>query len=122
MYLCGDEDYTPRWTDTGTIIGLNQEIVRISYGKTYGDTYFSYIPGHLGATDIPVSAYILRNTTTKTYIKPYVGLDSKMALVFNNNQKITYSDSSQKNYLLMNSVNTKLWCVEHAELATPLPS
>lgn len=96
------------------------DVWQILYGRYNGGTYFTMDGTHEVAT--PSTAKILKNTTTKTYIKPFIGLDDRMALCFTNNIKITYSDSTQKGYLLFNSINTKLWSVTHAALANALPS
>lgn len=96
------------------------DVWQILYGKENGGTYYTMDGTHEVTT--PSTAKILKNTTTKTYIKPFIGLDDRMALCFTNNIKITYSDSTQKGYLLFNSVNTKLWSVTHAALASALPS
>lgn len=96
------------------------DVWQILYGKESGGIYYTMDGTHTVTT--PSTAKILKNTTTKTYIKPFIGLDDRMALCFTNNIKITYSDSTQKGYLLFNSVNTKLWSVTHAALASALPS
>lgn len=99
-----DSSGDPKWTAVEDVHDF-EGIFQILYGVEAGK-YYTMEGTHLVST--PVTAKILKNTTTKTYIKPYVGLDSRMALSFANNIKITYSDLSQKNYLLFTSVNTKL--------------
>ena len=109
--LCGDNhkimSYTGSgWTELKEITSSTVKY-RVLYGQTYGGRYVSYN----GSSDFYAdanTAIVLKNTTTQTYIKPYIGLDTKMAIYFTNNQTVTYADSSIKNYLSISAVDTKL--------------
>ncbi len=67
-------------------------------------------------------AFILRNTTTRTYITPYNSLKEDMVLKLLNNKKVTYNNLTSSEWIKVKSVNTITWSIDHNQLTTPMQS
>lgn len=91
-------------------------------GDDYGGHVVELQNNTLTIADEVKIAHILKNGVTHTYISPYIGLKSDMALKLLNNQEVTYQDSSVSNWIRIQSINTTVWRIAHRELSTPLLS
>ena len=91
-------------------------------GQTYGKETLYFDEEWKSSPFILRTANILKNSKKKTYISPYIGLTSDMALKLMNNKVFTMSDSTQSKYLKITGVNKTVWYIDHAPLSAPLES
>lgn len=107
-------------TEMNTI--STSDIVKVEYGRLYAGNCVKRIDeSATPVTDInpdPNLAVVLKNDYNKTFISPYIKLNTDMALKLQNHIQIYYYNSTQERYLptewvRLVSVNTKLWYIEH---------
>ena len=98
------------------------DYLEVLAGDDYGGHVVELQNDTLTIADEVKIAHILKNGVTHTYISPYIGLKSDMALKLLNNQEVTYQDNSVSNWIRIQSINTTVWRITHEELAEPLKS
>ena len=71
------------------------------------------------------TATIMHNTTTRTFISPWTGLQKNMKLELLNNQTVTPDTSPASNptrWIAITGLQDKLFYIDHAQLTSALPS
>ena len=117
-------------SDYSGIVNIG-DYLTVTLGKEYGKSVVKIIQtgtspdiiySALITTELS-NAYLLKNTTTKTYISPFVGAKAGMAIKLLNNKYVTLaSDSSEVRWLKINNLDDTVWCIQHDALVTPLLS
>ena len=106
------------------------DYINVLNGSNYGGHVVKLLSSSVLIDDNVKYAYILKNGVDHTYVSPYIGLKEDMALKLLNNQKVTYSDDSESQWIrikadqnsALKSINTTVWRISHAALAEPLLS
>lgn len=105
------------------------EYISVTNGQVYGNKVVRVASSSLIPQESFKIAYVLKNSTTHTYISPYIGLREDMALKLLNNKTVTYADDSVSQWIRITSnasdrkaVNPVTWRIEHEELTAPLAS
>ena len=98
------------------------DVCNITLGKEYGNKTVRRSSGDFVIDYSSQTCYILRNTQSRTYVKPYTGITPNMILYLQNNQYVTTVNNQDINYLKINLVNTKFWYIEHDMLNSGLSS
>ncbi len=92
-------------------------------GQTYGHNIISKTNSSVNTNNTEwLSAWILKNTKTYTYVSPYSGLDTLMKLHFLNHKEAELADGELTPWLAITGVNKTVWRINHAELKSPLVS
>ena len=121
---------TALYDDHATISLVNMTISVGDYfavegGQTYGKSVVKIVneSGQLSpqiTLDLS-EAYVLKNTTTNTYISPYLGAQAGMAIKLLNGATVTLNNSETK-WLKILDVDTTTWCITHGALTEAMPS
>lgn len=100
-------------------------------GEKYGNSVVKIVNTALPGALTPIlepqisydlsEAYVLKNTTTTTYISPYLGAQAGMAIKLLNGATVTLSGNETK-WLKILGIDTTTWCITHGVLTQPMAS
>lgn len=96
----------------------------IKSGKEFGHSVVLYSSSSkvFSKTSTLYCAYLLKNTKTLTYISPYVGLKSNMAIKLQNYKTVKYVDGSESEWISILAIGKNTYCIQHNELIEALKS
>lgn len=109
------------WNPSGQSIA-NDTKISVSYGAINGGKVFKK-SGEIVSQDFSSQlATLYKNTTEKTFITPFLGLEPGQKIFLDNSFIRLAQDDSLTNVLSINTINTDNWSITHVALKVPFNS
>ena len=110
------------WDSSGPLIADGTKI-SVSYGAINGGKVFKKSSGTTVSQDFSSQlATLYKNTTEKTFITPFLGLEPGQKIFLDNSFIRLAQDDSLTNVLSINTINTDNWSITHVALKVPFNS
>lgn len=110
------------WGSSGQLIADGTKI-SVSYGAINGGKVFKKSSGTTVSQDFSSQrATLYKNTTEKTFITPFLGLEPGQKIFLDNSFIRLNQDDSLTNVLSINTINTDNWSITHVTLKVPFNS
>ena len=109
------------WNSHGQEIKEGTKI-SVTYGKDYGGKVFVQKEAIVSQDFSSQRATLYKNTTEKTFITPFLGLEPGQKIFLDNSFIRLNQDDSLTNVLSINTINTDNWSITHVALKVPFNS
>lgn len=110
------------WGSSGQLIADGTKI-SVSYGAINGGKVFKKSSGTTVSQDFSSQrATLYKNTTERTFITPFLGLEPGQKIFLDNSFIRLNQDDSLTNVLSINTINTDNWSITHVTLKVPFNS
>lgn len=121
VYVASDDGGSVAWKSSGQVIADNTKI-SVSYGAINGGKVFKKT-GPIVSQDFSSQlATLYKNTTERTFITPFLGLEPGQKIFLDNSFIRLDQDGSLTNVLSINTINTDNWSITHVALKVPFNS
>lgn len=109
------------WTSSGQSIADDTKI-SVSYGANNGGKVFKKSGTTVSQDFSSQRATLYKNTTERTFITPFLGLEPGQKIFLDNSFIRLKQDDSLTNVLSINTINTDNWSITHVTLKVPFNS
>ena len=109
------------WNSSGQEIEDGTKI-SVTYGKDYGGKVFVQKGTEVSQDFSSQRATLYKNTTERTFITPFLGLEPGQKIFLDNSFIRLNQDDSLTNVLSINTINTDNWSITHVTLKVPFNS
>ena len=96
--------------------------INVSYGAQYGGKVFVQDGAKVSQNFSSQLATLYKNTTERTFITPFLGLEPGQKIFLDNSFIRLGQDGSLTNVLSINTINTDNWSITHVALKVPFNS
>ncbi len=121
VYVASVTGGVVNWESPGPVIADDTKI-SVSYGAINGGKVFKK-SGTIVSQDFSSQrATLYKNTTEKTFITPFLGLEPGQKIFLDNSFIRLKQDDSLTNVLSINTINTDNWSITHVTLKVPFNS
>lgn len=96
--------------------------INVSYGAQYGGKVFIQSGATVSQDFSSQLATLYKNTTERTFITPFLGLDQGQKIFLDNSFIRLAQDNSLTNVLSINTIDTDNWSITHVTLKVPFNS
>lgn len=109
------------WNSPDQLIADNTKI-SVSYGAINGGKVFKKSKTEVSQDFFSQLATLYKNTTERTFITPFLGLEPGQKIFLDNSFIRLGQDDSLTNVLSINTINTDNWSITHVTLKVPFNS
>lgn len=121
VYVASVTGGSVAWNSSGQVIADDTKI-SVSYGASNGGKVFKKSKTEVSQDFSSQRATLYKNTTEKTFITPFLGLEPGQKIFLDNSFIRLNQDDSLTNVLSINTINTDNWSITHVALKVPFNS
>ena len=121
VYVASVTGGVVNWESPGPVIADDTKI-SVSYGAINGGKVFKKSVKTVSQDFSSQLATLYKNTTEKTFITPFLGLEPGQKIFLDNSFIRLKQDDSLTNVLSINTINTDNWSITHVTLKVPFNS